>query len=87
MQVKRHNPYKQYVEVRADFLLDGRIIPRWFRPEDGEKVIIDRVTDMRQAASLKAGGQGMRYTCIVNGQEMYLFHDRDEWFAENQSIL
>ncbi len=84
MQARRISPHKKYVEVRADHRLDGRILPIWFRPEDGDKVVIDRITDIRQAASLKAGGQGMRYTCMVDGREVYLFHDREEWFVETQ---
>ena len=32
--------------------------------------------------ALKAGGQGVRYTCRIGGREIYLFHDRDHWFVE-----
>ena len=52
------NPCKRYVKVRADFELDGRIRPLLFREEDGPAFRIDRVLDVRQAASRKAGGQG-----------------------------
>ncbi len=51
---------KVYVKVRADFLPDGQIRPLMFRKEDGEKVVIDRVVDVRPAPALKAGGQGVR---------------------------
>ena len=50
--------------------------------EDGRKFPIDRVMDVRQAASLKAGGQGMRYTCRIAGKEVYLFCDEGKWFLE-----
>ena len=53
------NPCKRYVKVRADFELDGRIRPLLFREEDGPAFRIDRVLDVRQAASRKAGGQGI----------------------------
>ena len=47
---------------------------------------IDCVTDARQAASLKSGGQGTRYTCKVTVDEVqsdvYLFHDEELWFLE-----
>lgn len=76
------NPHKIYVKVRADFQLDGRIIPLKFRPEDGETVVIDQILDVRQAATLKAGGQGMRYTCRVGERLLYLFHEREKWFVE-----
>jgi hypothetical protein len=42
----------------------------------------DRVTNIRQAASLKAGGSGIRYTCMVHGRQTYLFYEEDRWFME-----
>ena len=59
---------KRYVKVRADHLPDGRVVPLMFREENGEKTVIDRVLDARPAPALKAGGQGMRYTCRVRGR-------------------
>lgn len=43
---------------------------------------IDRVLDIRQAAALKVGGCGLRYTCRIRGQQTYLFLDEDRWFVE-----
>jgi hypothetical protein len=37
---------------------DGRIEPLSFIWEDGRKYLIDQVTDIRQAPSLKADGYG-----------------------------
>lgn len=74
---------KEYVKVRADFMPDGRIIPLMFKTEDGQKLVIDRVMDVRLAPALKAGGQGVRYTCRVGQSLVYLFHDRDFWFVED----
>ena len=42
---------------------------------NGKQYEIDRVTDVRQALSLKGGGLGMRYTVRVRGKEVYLFED------------
>ncbi len=53
--------HKEFVKVRADFMPDGRIIPLMFKTEDGQKTVIDRVTEIRLAPALKVGGQGMRY--------------------------
>ena len=75
---------KRYVKVRADHLPDGRVVPLMFREENGEKTVIDRVLDARPAPALKAGGQGMRYTCRVRGRCLYLFCDRDRWFVEEE---
>lgn len=89
----RRNPDKVYVKVRADHLPDGRIIPLMIRTEAGEVVKIDRILDVREAPALKVGGQGTRYTCQIPQQlddasgvaerEIYLFHDRNQWFIEN----
>ena len=73
---------KEYVKVRADFTLDGRLVPLKFRAEDGLPQVIDRIIDVRPAPSLKAGGQGTRYTCRVGEKLIYLFNDRNRWFTE-----
>ena len=61
--------------------------------EDGREYIIDKVTDIRQAAAMRAGGQGDRYTIRVNGRESYLFFERStaltgnnigRWFVERR---
>ena len=82
MSAHRKNPAKIYVSVRADHLLNGRIRPLMFRAKDGPVVRIDRILDEREAPSLKAGGQGMRYTCRVGEKQLYLFHDDVYWFIE-----
>ena len=82
MSAHRENPAKIYVSVRADHLLNGRIRPLMFRAKDGPVVRIDRILDEREAPSLKAGGQGMRYACRVGEKQLYLFHDDVYWFIE-----
>lgn len=82
MSTHRENPAKIYVSVRADHLLNGRIRPLMFRAKDGPVVRIDRILDEREAPSLKAGGQGMRYTCRIGEKQLYLFHDDVYWFIE-----
>lgn len=82
MSAHRENPAKIYVSIRADHLLSGRIRPLMFRTKDGPVVRIDRILDEREAPSLKAGGQGMRYTCRVGEKQLYLFHDDVYWFIE-----
>lgn len=74
--------YKVYVEVTAVFTPDGMVRPQTVRWEDGTVYEIDRVLDIRQAAALKAGGCGLRYTCRIRGQQTYLFLDEDRWFVE-----
>lgn len=78
--------HKDYVTVFARHELGGRIRPVAYQLPNGSPVKIDRVTDERQAASLKSGGQGMRYTCKVTidgvQSDIYLFHDEELWFME-----
>lgn len=73
---------KVYVFVNADFTPEGKILPRSFVWDDGRRYEVDRVLDMRQAASLKAGGQGQRYLCRVHGKEAYMFLENGRWFME-----
>lgn len=75
---------KVFVEVIAKFTKDGQKIPLTVTWEDGRKFNIDKVTDMRRAASLKAGGQGIRYECRINGHETYLWLEEDKWFVEGR---
>lgn len=74
---------KVYVDVTAEFSKDGDLVPKSFRWEDGQVYEIERIKDVRRAASLKAGGVGMRYTCVIGGQEKHLFYeDNNMWFIE-----
>lgn len=73
---------KQYVSVTAIFDEDGNLLPINIVWEDGRKFPIDKVTDVRYAASLKAGGAGIRYTCQIGGKERYLFLEDQRWFVD-----
>lgn len=82
---------KLYVSVNAYFREDGMMLPREILWEDGRHFAIDRVTDIRQATAMKAGGQGDRYTVVVKGRPHYLFFERNadrvgnnigKWFVE-----
>ena len=75
---------KVFVEVIAKFTKDGAKIPLTVKWEDGRSFDIDRVTDIRRAASLKAGGQGVRYQCRISGKETYLWLEEDKWFVEGK---
>ena len=88
------NTTKVYVSVNVEFTESGIMLPRVITWEDGRKFDIDRVTDIRQAAAMKAGGQGDRYTIIVNGRQSYLFFERSanlsgsnlgRWFVERKA--
>lgn len=70
-----------YIEVTAKFDSSGRIVPLSFIWA-GRRINIDKVSDMRPAASLKQGGQGMRYTCRTGNTTYYLYCDEQRWFLE-----
>lgn|GEM_PF-127540 len=84
---------KVYVAVKTDFAPDGTMLPREITWEDGKRFEIDRVLDIRQAAAMKAGGQGDRYTVRIQGKQSYLFFERStnqtgnnigRWFVERR---
>ena len=88
------NGIKVYVQVKVDFREDGVMLPRRIVWEDGREYEIDRVTDIRQAAAMRAGGQGDRYTVRIGGKQSYLFFERSSnqtgncigrWFVERKT--
>ena len=89
------NNLKVYVQVKVDFRQDGIMLPRKITWEDGREYEIDRVVDIRQAAAMRAGGQGDRYTIKVGGKQSYLFFERSpnqtgncigRWFVERKTV-
>lgn len=73
---------KVFVEVSAKYSQDGEITPKSFVWENGETYEIDKVFECQKAASLKVGGQGMRYKCRVMGKDTYIFFEDGRWFME-----
>ena len=73
---------KVFVEVTAKLDTEGRIIPLSLLWEDGTVYEINRVLDVRRAASLKAGGMGIRYTVSIGGRQSYLYFEEPKWFVE-----
>ena len=75
---------KVYVAVTARFSPEGGLVPLSIEWEDGRMYQIDDITDVRRAASLKAGGAGIRYTIKVQGRQTYLYLEEDKWFMERR---
>ena len=76
--------HKVYVPMTADFDIDGNVMPVALTWLDGHIYEIDRVLDVRRAASLKGGGLGMRYTCQIDGRTTYIWLDENRWFVEGK---
>lgn len=76
---------KAYVCVMAEFDVDGNILPKCVEWEDGQRFIIDKILDIRQAPSLKVGGAGIRYRVRIRGKETFLWYEDGLWFVERKS--
>lgn len=73
------------MDIVAEFSKDGRLLPKVIKWEDGRNFEIDKIKDVRRAASLRAGGVGIRYTCVIFGQERYLYYEENNmWFVEGR---
>ena len=77
---------RAYVRVVVDVDEIGKVHPLKIYWEDGRSFDVDRLLDVRRAAATKAGGQGMRYTCRIQGHEAYLFEDDGRWFVEAKDV-
>lgn len=76
-----NNPNKHYTDVKVLFDKEGNITPLSMTYDETE-FEVDRITDVRPAASLKSGGAGIRYTCYIDGKKTYLFLEENKWFYE-----
>lgn len=73
---------KIFVEITARHDINGNTRPLTLKWSDGRVFEIDRVLDVRKAASFKGGGLGIRYTCRIRNKEVYLFDQEGKWFIE-----
>ena len=84
---------KVYVPVKVQFDEAGCMRPLVIFWEDGEQYAIDKISDIRSAPALRAGGMGDRYTVWIGGKQSYLFFERSpavtgcalgRWFVERR---
>lgn len=61
---------------------NGKITPLSILWSPSLSIEIDKVVDIRKKASLKGGGMGIRYTCLIKNQQRYLWLDETIWFVE-----
>lgn len=76
---------KTYVDILVLFRSDGQKIPKIVYWDEYKKFAIDRIIDVRPAASRKVGGQGERYLCIINGTEHEIYFEDPAWFVEEKN--
>lgn len=83
IEYQYENENKLYVSVLAEFSPEGVLLPRRIGWADGRAYPVERVLDVRPAASTRAGGIGIRYTCRIAGKTVFLFLENDKrWFME-----
>lgn len=75
---------KVFVDVVAKIKTDGTMVPLAVTWEDGTVYEVDKILCVRRAASLKAGGMGIRYTCRIAGKDSFLFYEAPKWFMEGK---
>jgi len=79
---------RTYVKMEVLFDENGKMIPTALQWVNGKKFIIDKVTDIRQAANMKKGadgGDGTRFTCMIQGFERCLWFMENRWFVESNA--
>lgn len=82
----------KYIEVEVSCKPTGAIIPLAIVWKDGRRFEIDEIIDVRRQASLKAGGAGIRFVCMVKGERVNLYMEDIEfnrlpgarWFIESK---
>lgn len=89
MQKRDESKTKEFVDVVARHSAgDASIMPISITRDDGTTYEVMRVLDVCRAASLRAGGLGMRYFVRLYQEEsdrcisIYLFDDAGYWFIE-----
>jgi len=75
---------KVYVAVEVLFDEAGAMRPKTIVWGAGRRFEITHVSDVRRAASPKAGGTGIRYTCTINGREVFLWYEGPQWFVDSK---
>lgn len=73
---------KVYVKVHAFFDENGDIFPQKIIYENGNAYTVNQILEVRRAASLKAGGAGIRYHIRIGPTNTYIFLEETRWFVE-----
>ena len=73
---------KEYVDILVAVTADGFVRPVKLKLGDDAVFTIDRVIDVRRAASTRVGGTGIRYTVEIAGTRTFIFEDDGRWFVE-----
>jgi hypothetical protein len=77
---------KKFVKVDCTITEIGQLIPRRIYYDDLHVYEVDKVLEVRKAASLKVGGNGLLYRVRIMNKETRIFFDNYnfKWFIENK---
>ena len=73
---------KNFVKVIVSFDCDGTLTPKVIIWDDAQSFNIDKITDIRFTPSPKNEKAGIRYTCLIHGNQRYLFFENSRWFVK-----
>lgn len=74
---------RKYIDVICLNDKGGNLKPLYIIWDDYKRIPILKVTDIKPKASLKAGGSGLRYTCVFSkNKQRHLYYDRGKWYVE-----
>ncbi len=74
---------RKYIDVICLNDKGGNLKPLYIIWDDYKRIPILRVKEIKPKASLKAGGSGLRYTCIFKTNKIrHLYYDRGKWYVE-----
>ena len=68
--------------VNARHNADGSVVPLSIVWSDGRVFAVDKVLEVKWAASIKAGEGWIRYRCTIMEKEIDLFDEDAKWFME-----
>jgi hypothetical protein len=74
---------KHYVDVILRHRKSGDLVPMYVCWDNGISYRVDRILGRARRFS-RAGGCGVRYTCVIQGHCRYLFLEKDRWFIESE---
>ena len=76
---------KEYVDVDIRHPKENEEYPLRIRWKDGRVFEVDKVLCAERVASLKAGGTVIRFTCMIENKERYIWHEYENlWFVEHK---
>ena len=73
---------RKNISVIAKMDSNAKVLPIKIIWDVGRQFEIDKILDIRKAASTKGGGKGIRYLVRIKNQERFIWLDDYYWFIE-----